>query len=102
MTTPVERLIDAAENMTPDEIHQHPMAAFDKMRALARELRLMRSGVVAEEPEWEYGRLIGEAPYQWLLGSSDISSATHRRTKAAPAGPWVPVKQEGAGHEGDS
>ncbi|RBO73507.1 hypothetical protein [Microbacterium sp. H6] len=32
-------LIDAAESMTPDEIHQHPMAALDKLRALARELR---------------------------------------------------------------
>ena len=32
-------LIEAAESMTPDEIHQHPMAARDKLRALARELR---------------------------------------------------------------
>lgn len=36
-----ENLIDAAEAMSPDEIHQHPMAALDKLRALARELRLV-------------------------------------------------------------
>lgn len=64
-------------------------------RALAAHDAEVRAGVVAEEPEREYGRLIGEVPYQWLLGSHGIQSATHWRTKEVPAGPWVPL-QEGA------
>lgn len=67
-----------------------------------------RAGVVAEEPEWEYGwhtgstvSLIGrrEQIDEWLmvrgwkLGEGDWGSRIMQRTAA---GPWVPVKQEGA------
>lgn len=48
----------------------------------------VRAGVVAEEPEWEY-----------LPALPVGSPPKFKRTKAVPAGPWVPVKQEGA-HEG--
>lgn len=58
----------------------------------------VRAGFVAEEPEWEYGVTHVELPgtvFGWLPGDRPV---THRRRKA---GPWVPVKQGGAGHEGD-
>ncbi|UTT53789.1 hypothetical protein [Microbacterium maritypicum] len=44
-------LINAAESMTPDEIHQHPMAALDKLRALAREMRV--TGGIQSKPSEE-------------------------------------------------
>lgn len=75
---------------------EEAVAREEVMKWLAAHDAEVRAGVVAEEPEREYGRLIGEVPYQWLLGSHGIQSATHWRTKAVPAGPWVPVKQEGA------
>jgi hypothetical protein len=46
-----EKLIDAAEAMTADEIHQHPMAALDKLRALARELRAVEKAHTPESSE---------------------------------------------------
>lgn len=78
------------------------------------------AGVVTEEPEWEYGvttkRGMHEHPY--LDGAERYAAAvrdeiehgrvsgdlTHygrvmKRTKAK-AGPWVPVKQEGAETDG--
>lgn len=48
--------------------------------------------VVAEEQEWDYG-VIGAAGRMVNNGDYTIQQ-THRRRKA---GPWVPVKQEGAG-----
>lgn len=46
---------------------------------------LSGEGLVAEEPEWEY------------LPALPVGSPPKlKRTKAVPAGPWVPVKQEGA------
>ena len=35
----VQALIDAADALTPDEVHDHPFAALDKVRGLTRELR---------------------------------------------------------------
>lgn len=48
-----EKLIDAAESMTADEIHQHPMAALDKLRALARELRDAMEALTSTDDERE-------------------------------------------------
>lgn len=48
-----EKLIDAAESMTADEIHQHPMVALDKLRALARELRAAETALPATDDERE-------------------------------------------------
>lgn len=76
-----------------------------------------RAGVVAEEPDWEYGAtgwdpakvpslresLDGALDSQryWI----DVVGAPSRLMKRTPGrkpGPWVPVKQEGAGREGDA
>ena len=75
-----------------------------------------RAGVVAEEPEWEY-RIAVDGEHEWPFGPHDeeqgetleeilaalggqcgepMCGEIERRTKAVPAGPWVPVKQEGA------
>lgn len=61
---------------------------------------LIAAGVVAEEPEWEYGfhinetstrdRIIPDSPGG--LYSPDRGTRVRRHR----AGPWVPVKQEGA------
>jgi len=71
-------------------------------------------GVLAEEPEWEYGWNWLSHPYTEAKSFSpqgdeqsraDFAEKTgrqispvqvYRRTPAVPAGPWVPVKQEGA------
>ena len=77
-------------------------AEFD--RWLAAHDAEVRAGVVAEEPEWEYGiRADGDdEPYtdysddpDWLCDqiTPEPGDAIIRRRKA---GPWVPVKQEGA------
>lgn len=61
-----------------------PAAVVPAVEAFFRE-RFEHGGVVAEEPEWEY------------LPALPVGSAPKlKRTKAIPAGPWVPVKQEGA------
>lgn len=50
--------------------------------------RALAARVVAEEPEWEY---------MTTVSGYGVSYGTRmQRTKAVPAGPWVPVKQEGA------
>lgn len=54
-----EKLINAAEAMTADEIHQHPMAALDKLRALARELRAVEKAHTPTDDD--RGDLIGAA-----------------------------------------
>ncbi|WP_315637323.1 MULTISPECIES: hypothetical protein [Microbacterium] len=73
----------------------------------------VRAGVVAEEPEWEYGVKFDWKPEPSYVGSHDncryfmdqpndsLEKHAHpedtktllRRRKA---GPWVPMKQEGA------
>lgn len=65
------------------EIARAEASSADALRGLA--------GVVAEEPEWEYG-VIGVLGQMVNNGNYTIQQ-THRRRKA---GPWVPVKQEGA------
>jgi|GEM_PF-2370472 len=78
-----------------------------------------RAGVVAEEPEWEYGFQLRESDsgdvYDQETGFDTAQDATDAGTKRihdedddeypplalrlirrAKAGPWVPVKQEGA------
>lgn len=77
---------------------------------------LIAAGVVAEEPEWEYRIAVG-GEHEWPFGPRDeeqgapleevqaalggqhgdpMSGDIERRAKAIPAGPLVPVKQEGA------
>lgn len=83
-------------------------AEFD--RALAAHDAEVRAGVVAEEPEWEYGwhtgstvSLIGRrdqveewlAVRGWKLGEGDWGSRVMRRRVA---GSWMPAEQEGAWH----
>lgn len=99
----IEKLINAAESMTPDEIHRHPMAAVDKLRALARELRAARAGVVAEEPEWEqrYEHLKKFAAVAMVTLNGDPygyrSPSNREAAEVLASGLGVPVKQEGAG-----
>ena len=52
-----------------------------------------RAEAVAEEPEWEYGVKFDDLPGRVFDRLPGDPRATHRRRKA---GPWVPVKQEGA------
>lgn len=61
----------------------------------------VRGGVVAEEPEWEYG-IRDTAGDEMIAGPQSTTEGLvplfagevlERRRKA---GPWVPVKQEGA------
>lgn len=81
----------------------------------ARTIAEVRAGVLAEEPEWEYGVTTkwGMHAHPYLEGAeryaADVRAEIERgrasgdltfhgrvmkRTKAK-AGPWVPVKQEG-------
>ncbi|WP_312672852.1 hypothetical protein [Microbacterium sp.] len=73
--------------------------AFD--RWLAAHDADVRAGVVAEEPEWEYG-IRDTAGDEMIAGPQSTTEGLvplfagevlERRRKA---GPWVPVKQEGA------
>ncbi|WP_303708433.1 MULTISPECIES: hypothetical protein [Microbacterium] len=73
--------------------------AFD--RWLAAHDADVRAGVVAEEPEWEYG-IRDTAGDEMITGPQSTTEGLvplfagevlERRRKA---GPWVPVKQEGA------
>lgn len=50
-------------------------------------LSVVRAGVVAEEPEWEYGVIRHDGV---MVNNGDyMIQQTHRRRKA---GPWVPVE----------
>lgn len=70
---------------------QAPITPEEFDRWLAAHDAEVRSGVVDEEPEWEYG-VVG--PTGRMVNNGDYTiQQTHRRRKA---GPWVPVKQEGA------
>lgn len=71
-----------------------------------------RGAVVAEAPEWEYRTLLDGAdpqphgrlsrgeitPAEWFANrdGDDRDITLERRKPQTPAGPWVPVKQEGA------
>ncbi|WP_420114532.1 hypothetical protein [Pseudactinotalea sp.] len=57
-------------------------SGWDSMHALLTQK--LAHGVVAEEPEWEYG-------YD-SIADAEAERPTMRRRKA---GPWVPVEQEG-------
>lgn len=55
----------------------------------------------AEEPEWEY-RVSGDGGFRTSASSLHHAmkcrvggDRIEKRTKAVPAGPWVPVEQEG-------
>lgn len=104
-----------------DEAAQWAQAVIDSGKQGER-IGAARAGVVAEEPEWEYGvRLHPDVefapnenratytppttPHPSLELAQDMAKLNpryratyHRRRKA---GPWVPVKQEGVSHEGD-
>ncbi len=78
-------------------------AAFD--RWLAAHDAEMRASVLAEqgESEWEYG--YGTGPAYWTAYDREHAEESRRpherivrRTKAAPAGPWLPV-EEGEGQD---
>lgn len=85
--------------------YQSALTVVQQMTALIEaETRARAAGVVTEEPEWEYGiRAEGDdEPYtdhsddpDWLCDqiTPEPGDAIVRRRKA---GPWVPVKQEGA------
>ena len=123
----VERLAEQW-NTTPD----HAPTEYDRGRVEQRHamtLQLLeaieadRAGVVAEEPEWEYGyRLVGDDGNAYKTGFAYDNPAEPRdrakmraveenegreetgEPRLAPelirrrkAGPWVPVKQDGAG-----
>lgn len=67
---------------------------------------LIAAGVVAEEPEWEYARrgiqpgviLAPDASYEEALKRVDLAGGNRYQevVRRRKAGPWVPVKQEGA------
>lgn len=89
----LDALIASAESMTPDEIHYHPMAALDKLRALSRELRQVAKAHTPTDDEREAlrdelaGWVIGAGYYQSMVGTSDaaemadaILAAGFRRT----------------------
>lgn len=106
-TEEVREFIEAADRVIAGMVAgSSAVEAFDRWQA-AHDAEV-RAGVVAEEPEWEYGwhtgstvSLIGrrEQIDEWLmvrgwkLGEGDWGSRIMQRTAA---GPWVPVKQEGA------
>ena len=100
-TTEEVRAAIAAFTVMPPNARAVNPALFD--RWLAAHDAEVRAGVVAEEPEWEYGiRADGDdEPYtdhsddpDWLCDqiTPEPGDAIVRRRKA---GPWVPVKQEG-------
>lgn len=69
-------------------------AAFD--RWLAAHDAEVRAGVVAEEPEWEYGEkarhtdyVCGHKPSEYPDIWAEIPP--EQRVRRRPAGPWVPV-----------
>lgn len=84
---------------------------FNDGYAAGRADYLPAAGVVAEEPEWEYGWEADEArraelrprgPRIMLDDQPTTPEAIAnfprgRRIRRRKAGPWVPVKQEGAG-----
>lgn len=86
-------LIDTAEAMTADEIHQHPMVALDKLRALARELRSAEQALTPTNDERE--ALISDAHTEAdnRYGATDWTdgpgSSTFRRVDRGKAGAFV-------------
>ena len=75
-----------------DEAAQWAQAVIDSGKQGER-IGAARAGVVAEEPEWEYGVKFDDLPGRVFDRLPGDPRATHRRRKADP---WVPVKQEGA------
>ena len=115
--TPTTEQVRSAYAHDPEAEYRDPIGfpamqrenlrAFD--RWLAAHDAEVRAGVVAEEPEWEYGwhtgstvSLIGRrdqveewlAVRGWKLGEGDWGSRVMRRRVA---GTWLPAEQEGAG-----
>lgn len=96
-TPSVKDIIETWAIATPNR----GMSVPDRMRAAERAVAAhdaeVRAGVVAEEPEWEYGVVRHDGV---MVNNGDyMIQQTHRRRKA---GAWVPVDQEGADHEGDA
>ena len=113
-TDEVRDYIRAADRVTA---HMFSAASPDAVEAFDRWLAAhdaeVRAGVVAEEPEWEYGyrptyapmhpEHAGEpmpeiwptnrTPDDFLPGMGGAYQRTKKRV--TPAGPWAPVKQEG-------
>lgn len=113
--------LDAADRMLDewldaDDQRRFATANWQLIRSnYAAILDAARAGVVAEEPEWEYRIAVG-GEHEWPFGPRDeeqgapleevqtalggqhgdpMSGDIERRAKAIPAGPWVPVMQEG-------
>jgi len=112
----VERLADQW-NATPDNSStDYDCGRVDQRHDMTTQLLeaieadRARAGVVAE-PEWEYGvkpypdqddvYSIGETAARVAVRrGSDEGYELLRRSKTISAGPWVPVKQEGAETDG--
>lgn len=118
----VERLADAW-NATPDNSStDYDCGRVDQRHAMTMQLleaiEADRAGVVAEEPEWEIGvsystptgpsidgyRIRSYMKVESVEKAQEFAALVERpmiqkRTKAVPAGEWVPVpvRQEGQG-----
>lgn len=95
-----------------------------RLAAAKRKIAEMWTGVVAEEPEWEYGTALRtpngslwdfeyEGPREaaeWHVRACAKDGHDHgmdecvivRRSRRISVGEWVPISQEGAGYEGDA
>lgn len=97
-TTDEMRAFYTAERLDGPHLEGFPPPTVDQAEAefnawLSAHDAEVRAGVVAEEPEWEYGVKFDDLPGRVFDRLPGDPRATHRRRKA---GPWVPVEQEGA------
>lgn len=82
-----------------DEAAQWAQAVIDSGKQGER-IGAARAGVVAEEPEWEYAYEVdgywddSEFVVEGYRRVGELSA--HALARRRKAGPWVPVKQEGA------
>lgn len=97
-----ERLVRYIAMATPLG-YQSALTVVQQMTLMIQaETEARRAGVVAEEPEWEYTRQAeangwaGPAAYRDEAHASDGLMPGWRVVRRRKAGPWVPVKQEGA------
>lgn len=102
-----ERLVRYMAMATPLG-YQAALSVVQQMTLMIQaETEARRAGVVTEEPEWEYGirnTATGKTGWPWTrdeaLNQAHVSPM-FEAVKRIRTG-WVPVEQEGAGHEGDA
>lgn len=74
-------------------------ATYDRERMRAS---LRAAAAIAEEPEWEYGERSPGSTYVWGPWTAEkaesLAVPDAQLMRRRKAGPWVPVKQEGAKH----